>query len=58
LLDKEIKKEGGQPSEWISSHPDLEKRISYTKSNELFNKNGAETNETLKTLFLKIKTSD
>lgn len=58
LLEDEIKKEGGQPSEWISSHPDLEKRIAYTKSNELFNKNGVEQNETLKTLYLKIKTGN
>lgn len=58
LLKKEIEKEGNQPSEWISSHPDLEKRIAYTKSNKLFNKNGVEVNETLKTLFLKIKTGN
>jgi predicted Zn-dependent protease len=58
LLKKEIPKTGEQPTEWISSHPDLEKRIDYTKSNELFNKNGVQENETLKTLFLKIKTSD
>jgi predicted Zn-dependent protease len=58
LLEKEIKKEGGEPSEWISSHPDLEKRTNYTKLNKLFNKNGAEVNETMKTLFLKIKTAD
>ena len=58
LLKKEIGQTGGQPTEWISSHPDLEKRIAYTKSNELFNKYGVEVNETLKTLFMKIKTSN
>ena len=55
LLKKEVDKEGGQPSEWISSHPDLEKRIAYTKSNSLFNKNGVEINEPLQTLFSKVK---
>ena len=58
LLQKEVEKEGGQPSEWVSSHPDLERRMAYTKSNVLFNKNGVEVNETLRTLFLKIKTGD
>ena len=58
LLKKEIGQTDGQPTEWISSHPDLEKRIAYTKSSEQFNKNGVEKNETLQTLFLKIKTGD
>jgi predicted Zn-dependent protease len=58
LLEKEIAQIGGEPTEWISSHPDIEKRIAYTKSNEFFNKNGVEINETLKTLFMKIKTAD
>ena len=56
LLKKETERVGDQPAEWISSHPDLEKRISYIKANSLFNKNGVEQNETLKTLFLKMKT--
>lgn len=56
LLKKETLKAGEQPAEWISSHPDLDKRISYTKANSLFNRNGVEVNETLKTLFLKMKT--
>jgi beta-barrel assembly-enhancing protease len=56
ILKKETERAGSQPSEWISSHPDLEKRIAYTKANALFNKNGVEDNETLKTLFLKMKT--
>ncbi|HET9746726.1 MAG TPA: hypothetical protein VFP97_13515, partial [Chitinophagaceae bacterium] len=56
LLKKETETAGAQQAEWISSHPDLEKRIAYTKANELFNKSGVETNETLKTLFLKMKT--
>ena len=58
LLEKETKQTGGQPTEWISSHPDLEKRIAYTKSSEQFNKNGVEINETLKTLFLKLRTAN
>jgi Zn-dependent protease with chaperone function len=57
-LDKEIKKEGDAPAEWISSHPDLEKRIQNVKTSNLFNKNVTEENETLKTLFLKIKAGD
>ena len=43
---------------WISSHPDLNNRIEYLKKDVLFNKNGVEQNETLRTLFLKIKTGD
>ena len=58
LLEKEITETGGEPTEWISSHPDIEKRIAYTRSNSLFNKSGVEINETLKTLFMKIKTAD
>ena len=58
LLEKEIAETGGEPTEWISSHPDIEKRIAYAKKNELFNKNGVETNETLKTLFMKIKSAN
>jgi Zn-dependent protease with chaperone function len=55
LLKTETLKTGQQPAEWISSHPDLDKRIDYIKSNELFNRNGVKENEALKTLFLKIK---
>jgi Zn-dependent protease with chaperone function len=58
LLEKEITETGGEPTEWISSHPDIEKRIAYTKANELFNRNSIEANETLKTLFMKIKTAN
>ena len=58
LLKKETQQTATQPAEWASSHPDLDKRIDYIKKNELFNKNGIAKNETLKTLFLKIKTAD
>lgn len=58
LLEKEIGQVGGESTEWISSHPDIEKRIAYAKASELFNKNGVEVNETLKTLFMKIKTGN
>ena len=59
LLQKEVDASGvKEPVEWISSHPDIEKRIAYTKENSLFNKNGVEINETLKTLFMKIKTAN
>lgn len=58
LLEKEIGQMDGESTEWISSHPDIEKRIAYAKASELFNKNGVEVNETLKTLFMKIKTGN
>ena len=58
ILQKEVGPAKDQSTEWISSHPDLKRRIAYTRSNEMFNRNGVETNETLKTLFLKIKTSN
>jgi predicted Zn-dependent protease len=58
MLEKEVEKNGAQPAEWISSHPDLEKRITNVKTSSLFNNNGTEENETLKTLFLKIKSGD
>ena len=58
LLKKETAQTGGQPTEWISSHPDLEKRIAYARSSEQFNKHGVEINETLNTLFLKLRTAD
>jgi Zn-dependent protease with chaperone function len=58
LLQKEVNASGiKEPVEWISSHPDLQKRIDYIKSNELFNLRGVEKNETLQTLFLKLKTA-
>lgn len=58
LLKKETLKSGDQPAEWISSHPDLDNRISYIKSSEYFNQSGVKINETLRVLFLKIKTGD
>ena len=58
LLKKETEKTSDTPAEWISSHPDLDKRIEYIKRDTLFNRNGTEVNETLKTLFLKIKTGE
>lgn len=59
LLQKEENVVGGRaPAEWISSHPDLQKRIEYVKSNELYNLRGVEKNETLQTLFLKLKTTE
>lgn len=58
LLEKEIAQTGRESTEWINSHPDIEKRMAYTKANSLFNKNGVEINETLNTLFMKIKTAN
>lgn len=58
LLQKEVDAAGVKdPVEWISSHPDLQKRIEYVKSNGLFNLRGVEKNETLQALFLKLKTT-
>jgi beta-barrel assembly-enhancing protease len=56
LLKKET--DGLTVSEWISSHPDLDKRIDYIKKDENFNKNGVQANQNLKSIFLKLKTSD
>jgi predicted Zn-dependent protease len=59
LLQKEAGDSGNkEPAEWISSHPDLQKRIEYVKANEAFNIRGSEKNETLRTLFLKLKTAE
>ena len=59
LLKKEVNAAGvKEPAEWISSHPDLQKRIEYVKANEAFNLRGVEKNETLQTLFLKLKTGE
>jgi len=55
-LFKLLKKESGvATSEWISSHPDLNKRIRYLKQNENFNKRGILRNDRLQELFLRIK---
>ena len=59
LLKKEVDAAGvKEPAEWISSHPDLQKRIDYVRSNEAFNLRGVEKNETLQTLFLRLKTGE
>lgn len=55
MLEKEEQKMNDKPAEWISSHPDLERRIDYLKEDKLFNKNGVEKNETLEALFSKIE---
>jgi Zn-dependent protease with chaperone function len=58
LLKVETSKAGKQPGEWISSHPDLDKRIEYIKKSELFNRGIVVQDEALKTLFMKMKTSN
>lgn len=52
LLGREAK---GPTTEWINSHPNIEKRIEYIKESEYFNKNGVEKSETLETIFKRIK---
>ena len=59
LLEKEVEKGGnGTPAEWISSHPDLQKRMDYIKADPLYNRNGVEKNETLEALFKRMKESN
>lgn len=58
LLQKEVDDHGGPTTEWISSHPDLDRRTKYIKSDIHFNQNGVEKDETLQTLFFKIMTGD
>lgn len=54
-----LKKQGGpQISEWMSDHPDLDRRINYIKQAADFNKNGIAENETLKTIFLRLKAAE
>ena len=56
LLQNEVNAAGvKQPAEWISSHPDLKKRMEYVKSDERFNLRGVEKNETLEALFMRLK---
>lgn len=45
-------------AEWMSSHPDLQNRIDYIRKSPDFNKNGVNEDETLKGIFLKIKTAE
>ncbi|MBS1609468.1 MAG: M48 family metallopeptidase [Bacteroidetes bacterium] len=52
MLEKE---NNSKVSEWMSRHPDLEKRIAYIRQSADFNTNGVQENETLKTLFERIK---
>jgi len=58
FLKKEYSIENLQPAEWVSSHPDLENRITYIRNSRLFNAQGVQQNETLQTIFFKLKTGD
>lgn len=53
VLKKET--QGAQPHEWISSHPNLDKRIKNIQNNPFCKSSISETNSTLSQLFLKIK---
>ncbi len=55
-LQKELSSSEVSRPEWADSHPNLEKRIKYIRDDKHFNANGVEVNESLKTLFLKMKT--
>lgn len=53
-----LKKENGlAPSEWMSSHPDLDNRINYIKSNEHYQP-GATTDTTLTRLFAALQSDE
>jgi predicted Zn-dependent protease len=45
-------------NEWISSHPDLNKRIDYIKNSDECKQNNFITNNTLHSLFLQLKTAE
>lgn len=56
LLEKQSK--GPQPSEWLSSHPDLKKRMRQVKENTACATIDSSTNEPMRRLFLQIKTAE
>ena len=47
-----------EPSEWLSSHPDLKKRIRQVQENKACANTDAKTNEQLRHIFLQIKTAE
>ena len=54
-----LKKEStAEPSEWVSSHPNLNKRIQNIQQNALCQQQKATNDSTLHHLFLKLKTAD
>ncbi len=53
VLKKEVA--GQEPSEWISSHPNLEKRIEKIKENPFCKNNSPQMDSTLQNLFLRLK---
>ncbi|MBI1343233.1 MAG: M48 family metalloprotease [Terrimonas sp.] len=56
LLQKEVNTAGEPASaEWISSHPDLQKRIGYIKRDPHFNANGVEEHPILASLFKRLQ---
>lgn len=57
LLKNEEEVTESSEVEWASSHPNLDKRISYIKKNKFFNSKGSEQNEALKMIFEKIRTT-
>jgi beta-barrel assembly-enhancing protease len=55
VLKKEVA--GQEPSEWISSHPNLDKRIEKIKENPFCNNNNSQVDSTLQNLFQRLKTN-
>jgi Zn-dependent protease with chaperone function len=53
VLKKEVA--GKQPSEWISSHPNLDKRIEKIEENPFCKNSSFQVDSTLHTLFLRLK---
>ncbi len=54
-----LKRQGGpQQSEWMSDHPDLDRRIKYIKQSPGYNKKGIDEHEDLKAIFVRLKAGD
>lgn len=55
VLKKEVA--GQEPSEWISSHPNLDKRIQNIEENPFCKNRSSQTDSTLQNLFQRLKTN-
>lgn len=56
LLDQQST--GQQPSEWLSSHPDLKKRIQQVRQSKACAGASTQSNEELRRIFLQLKTAE
>ena len=55
MLKKESARQGMEVAEWISSHPDLDRRKKYIRESPYFRQGGVQPHETLQTLFNKVR---